>query len=373
MNIVFVSGTSWHIFEQNGFRTRQGALLRQFSCMSRLGRLVVVTATGFHGQSGFEKIVSSDAIPLTQVYLPGRLPESMVRPLGHWALEHNYLLPAGNWLPKEDTLIWSYCAGLGKKLKRFTGASLFYDVVDYRPNDTNLTAAQRHLWRMELADACHKADVVVTNGETAFKQVQPKVKRRCELVRNGVDVERFIPCRDNNARDGIGFVGVISSWIDFDLLKKLVSEMPNIAFKFYGIIHGGEDRINVFRQYPNFHWNGQLPPENVPAFLSGCKVGIVPYDSEITKHTLGDSMKIFECLAAGTPVVCTNFQHHLREKFPDLIEVCENHDQFVSTLCRLVEQKPDPNWQERAWQFTMANTWQKRVEQILDIAGGYHD
>ena len=161
---------------------------------------------------------------------------------------------------------------------------------------------------------------------------------------------------------------MISKSTDFDLLKFILSKMSETDFTFYGIIFSERERFNELLKYPNFHWKGQLSPEEVPAFLSRCKVGIVPYNPEVTKVTLGDAMKIFEYLAAGTPVVCTRFQAELEQKFQGLINISDDYVEFQNKLQVCLSDDPDENWQKKAWEFVMENSWQKRVQEIVSLA-----
>jgi len=367
MNLVFVSGTSWHTFKKNGFRTRQGALLNEFSHTPKFDRLVIVTETGFRGEASYEEINAPGCVPITQVYIPGRLPESLTRPFGNMGFQSNYLLPSGNWLPKNNVMIWSYSAKLGLCLKHRAQSKFFYDVIDYRPADLNLTFWNRYLWRLELSLACRVADIIVCNGETARQRLSPQAKNGCELVRNGVDPNRFLYSRNNIARHGAGFVGVISRWIDFELLQNLLIALPEVDFIFFGVVHSNKERIETLQRRKNFHWLGEIAPQDIPAFLAKCALGILPYKNQITKISIGDSMKVFEYLAAGTPVVCTDFQDGLQEKFSGLIEICEDADKFISAVRSFANQQPNQDWQNRAWQFVLENTWQKRVEKIISI------
>ena len=108
----------------------------------------------------------------------------------------------------------------------------------------------------------------------------------------------------------------------------------------------------------------------MPKFLAQCQVAIVPYNPKMTIKTMGDSMKIFEYLAAGTPVVSTRFQADLSKRFSGLIEICDSYDQFTSAVSGFIEHTPSQYWQEKSWDFVSDNTWQARIKQILDFAEG---
>jgi len=200
-------------------------------------------------------------------------------------------------------------------------------------------------------------------------RIGPQTRNRCVLLRNGVDPQRFESHNGIITRHGVGFVGVISRWIDFKLLESLVNSLPEIEFEFHGIVQFGSEKLEELCHHSNFNWHGEISPDNVPEFLSKCSVAILPYDPEVAGPTIGDSMKIFEYLAAGTPVVATNFQPFLHEKFSGLIEICKDREQFVEKTNILAKRSPNPDWQSRAWQFVLSNSWDLRVESILHLVG----
>ena len=188
------------------------------------------------------------------------------------------------------------------------------------------------------------------------------------MVRNGVEIERFenLP-KTGSSRKGVGFVGAISNWTDFSLIEILLERFANVPFNFYGIVQTAAERLQSLERYENFHWHGKLESNQVPAFIASCQAGIVPYDPKQTWHTTGDAMKIFEFLAAGTPVISTAFQPQLNERFDELVTVCNDHSSFVEQLGLCLSKQIDYGWQECARAFAKQNTWYHRVEQILGI------
>ena len=365
--LIFISGLSWDQYLQEGFRTRQGAMLRQFCSTPELKHIIIVTETGWRGKSGIEEVLSPFKIRITQVYVSGALPERFIRFFGIWFQQKNYKLPYNaGWLP-EQTLIWSYSIGLGSRLRNLNHGKLFYDVIDYRPNDPNLPFMERILWQIELTNACKFSDRIICNGEIAFSELKKIAGERCLLIRNGIDPERFATHRNNPDRNGVGFVGVISKWIDFDLIEEMLIKLPKVSFLFRGIPGSFTDQIEQLCKYPNFNWGGEIMPSDVPEFLSGCKLAILPYNNNTTASSTGDSMKIFEYLATGTQVITTNFQPFLSIKFSGLINICNSNEEFIKQIKENFDKSPDASWQEKAWEFVQENSWKKRIKQILSI------
>lgn len=368
---IFISSLAWDGYQTNGFRTRRGAILKALIHCGEFEHLLLLVETGLRGAGGIRSIgETGNGIRITEVSVPGRFPERLMRLLGHAQLISNYMLPpefVSALQEQHPILIWSYSAGLGKLIQQQISAPLLYDVIDFKYTHVNQTMMGNYFWWQELLAGCRYADAVVCNGEIAFKELQ-KFAKRCVIIRNGIDPEHLIYRPAKTKRHAVAFVGIISNWIDFDLLELILESLPDVNFEFYGIVLRRGTSIEKLQRHANFHWHGEIAPQDVVRFVAGCQVALVPYDPRMTRASLGDSMKIFEYLAAGTPVVTTDFQLHLTEKFDGLIEICRTRSEFIATVKRLVEMPSDPVWQEKAWQFVKANSWQHRVDEIVKLA-----
>ena len=371
MNLVFISSKSWETYFNEGFRTRQGALLRSFANSHKIEKILLVVSTGFGGRTGFKSIPQSFfPSDIFEINIPNIFPESLTRLIEPFQLSSNHQINNGDLskiIEIKIDLIWSYSASLGSLFKKISNKPLMYDIIDYRTNDPNLTTWQKFLWRKEIMMGCRSSDRVICNGESAFNSLFPYTNK-IVLLRNGVDIDRFSKLSHQNERNGVGFVGIISNWIDFELLEYILKQSPNLNIKFHGIVRSEDSRLSRLQNYPNFHWQGPINPDQVPEFLSNCRVTIVPYDSHMIYNTTGDSMKIFESLAAGTPVVTTNFQSNLSKKFQDLISIGDNNASFLNLVSLFDSSNPEPQWQKRAWDFCVENSWQHRVNEILSLA-----
>lgn len=373
--LIFVSGNTWDEHVAQGYRTRQGALLRAFASSGRYDRMFLFVETGFRGSRGTsEKKLPNQGTDITEVLVPGRLPESIMRPMGNSFLTINYIYPKkvikelANYRVE---LILSYSSGSGAFLRQKTGAPFLFDVIDFRIQDANLSVRHNRSIQSQIKIGCQTADFVSCNSPAAFPILNQWSKGSSYMVRNGVELERFENLPKTGPRKGVGFVGAISNWTDFLLIETLLECFPDAEFHFYGIIQLAAERLQPLRHYRNFHWHGKLEPNQVPAFMTSCRAGIVPYDPTQTWHTTGDAMKVFEFLAAGTPVISTAFQPQLYERFERLATVCNSHSEFVEQLGMCLSKEVDHDWQEEAWKFVKQNTWKHRVDQILEIAKEY--
>jgi len=157
------------------------------------------------------------------------------------------------------------------------------------------------------AELCRRADLVITTSETLC-QDRRQFNANTHWVPNGADVAHFAKASPVASelralkQPLIGFVGGLSQWVDVDLLAQLAAARPHWAFALVGPI--GID-VGLIRAKPNVHLLGPRPYADLPAYLAGMDVALIPFRHEpVTYHA--DPIKAYEYLAAGVPVVATN-------------------------------------------------------------------
>jgi GT2 family glycosyltransferase/glycosyltransferase involved in cell wall biosynthesis len=157
----------------------------------------------------------------------------------------------------------------------------------------------------------------------------------------------------------VGYWGAISTWFDVDLLESLARARPNYNFVLIGYpwtpLHSLED-------LPNVHLLGPRPYADLPGFLAGFAAALIPFRQvELIKHT--NPVKIFEYFARGVPVVSVPLPE--LHPFRDLIEFGSDAESFLAGLDRAVAEN-DPDRRRRRIEVAVANSWDDRVQTLLD-------
>lgn len=127
----------------------------------------------------------------------------------------------------------------------------------------------------------------------------------------------------------IGFIGAISDYkVDFNLLRCVAKARPGWSIVLIGKVGEGDPwtKTGLFQDIPNIHIMGPRPYAELPCYLKGLDVTILPNVlNEYTESMF--PMKFFEYLAAGKPVVSVDLSA-LRE-YRNVVYIARSPQDFI--------------------------------------------
>ena len=247
-----------------------------------------------------------------------------------------------------------------------------YDCMDELASFKNPLAGLRE--REE--ELFERADVVYTGGHSLY-QAKRRRHQNVHCFPSSVDVAHFASARDGVAdptdqtaipRPRLGYAGVIDERIDHDLVGALASARPDWQLVMLGPISKKIDEADVPRA-PNIHYLGGKRYHELPAYLGGWDVGLMPFAlNEATRYI--SPTKTPEYLAAGLPVVSTPIRDVIREYGNSgLVEIARTADVFADAIHRVLRGERPPA--ERVDEHLSGNSWDatwKGMAQLLDVA-----
>ncbi len=184
-----------------------------------------------------------------------------------------------------------------------------YDSMDelsaFRGASPRLALLERRLLR--------RADLVFTGGRSLYRAKQ-RLHDHVHLFPSSVDAAHFNTARTGPGPDGepadqigvprprIGYFGVVDERIDYGLLDAVATGRPSWQF----IMIGPTAKIDpaTLPRHPNLHWLGMKAYADLPAYLAGWDVGLMPFAMNEATRFISPT-KTPEFLAAGVPVVST--------------------------------------------------------------------
>ena len=189
----------------------------------------------------------------------------------------------------------------------------------------------------------------------------------------GVDFERFSVARENGrvpedlaAIHGpvIGYVGAISTVFDQALLVHVAREVPEATI----VLIGPEfTEVSLMKACPNIKLLGKRPHSEVPHYINGFKVALIPYVNNAFTDAVY-SCKLNEYMAMGVQVIATDMRE-LRfyvERHGNVLEIAKTKEEFVKKIRHALVAPDDANQSVRI-AAAHANSWEQRFAGISRV------
>ncbi|MDY3561925.1 FAD-dependent oxidoreductase [Gemmata sp. JC673] len=190
-----------------------------------------------------------------------------------------------------------------------------------------------------------RADVVFTGGPSLYRAKKDR-HANCHCFPSSVDAAHFgtaagpLPEPAEQAalpRPRLGFFGVIDERFDRALLAAAAAARPDWQFVMVGPVVK-IDPADLPRR-PNVHFLGQRPYTDLPAFLAGWDVALLPFArNESTRYI--SPTKTVEYMAAGKPIVSTPIAD-VAEPYGAMVGLASTPEEFVVACERALAETPD--------------------------------
>jgi glycosyltransferase involved in cell wall biosynthesis len=185
----------------------------------------------------------------------------------------------------------------------------------------------------ELID---RANIVFTGGSSLFEAKKDR-HDNIHCFPSSVDRVHFLKARarqfdpadqEDLPKPRLGFYGVIDERFDSELLDKAAEMRPDWSFIMVGpVVKISEEDLP---KRPNIHYLGSKTYDQLPAYLSGWDVALMPF--AMNESTLFISpTKTPEYLAGGKPVVSTPIRDVVRHYgHLEGVKIADNAEDFVA-------------------------------------------
>jgi teichuronic acid biosynthesis glycosyltransferase TuaH len=156
----------------------------------------------------------------------------------------------------------------------------------------------------------------------------------------------------------IGFTGSIEYRTDFELLRKVAIAHADKILFLIGPVMGNEHIAARLDKLSNVIFAGAKNINELPPYLQYFDCCMIPYKKNQLTASIYP-LKVNEYLAAGKPVVSTDFSEDVHS-FADVAYVTSTHDEFVQAIDRAIKED-DANKRSQRMHTASANSWEKRV------------
>ena len=212
----------------------------------------------------------------------------------------------------------------------------------------------------ELID---RADVVFTGGSSLYEAKKHR-HDSVHLFPSSVDRKHFEKARGALPEPAdqaeiphprLGFYGVIDERFDIDLLDQIAQMRPDWSFVMVGpVVKISEDELP---KRPNIHYLGPKKYEQLPGYLSGWDVALMPFAMNESTQFISPT-KTPEYLAGGKPVVSTPVKDVVRH-YGQLqgVGIAGTADEFADQCEHMLKLDRKGDWLAEADLLLSATSW----------------
>ena len=233
-----------------------------------------------------------------------------------------------------------YCPGALSRLPR---KLLFYDFNDHPLQFAGIPAWAEGYYRRTIG----QADAIFAVSEHYRRQLAGEFQRPVIRLGNGVEVDAFEaehPVPPELAalpRPRIGYVGLLSHFLDFGVLEALRRSRRDGTLVIVGPpTPATAEALRELAARPGVAVFPARPYAEIPAWMQALDVGVIPFQANHPYVRGINPNKVYQYLAAGIPVVTTPLQD--LADHPPHLQFAATPEVFQSAVARALDSAADP-------------------------------
>lgn len=250
---------------------------------------------------------------------------------------------------------------------------LLYHVVDEYTSYQGSTPSRRRRIEEREKKMMVQVDAVIVVSEKLYEAKHP-FNPNTYLVPNGVNYQAYadaladprLPDELQSIRPPrLGCSGLIGDKLNLDMLRDLAQENTEWSLVFLGPVNASEQAKTwqALQAMPNVHYLGSVPWSQVPHYVKGFDVGLIPYVQD--RYSEANSpLKLYDYLAAGLPIASVDIP--AARQFSPYIHLADTPGNF-SQAVRAAVADTSPERRRARRRLAAQHTWEARVEQLSDL------
>jgi glycosyltransferase involved in cell wall biosynthesis len=238
-------------------------------------------------------------------------------------------------------VLWLYTPVVVHLIDQLQPDLVVYDVMDEL---TGFKFAPPRLIQQEQ-ELVSRADLMFTGGPSLH---EARIGRHPDmhLFPSGVEQQHFAQALDDDLavpsqlqqlnQPIIGYYGVIDERLDLELLARIAQLRPNWNWVMIGPIL--KVQAHELPQLPNIHYLGKQEYRDLPAFLKGFNVAMMPFARNEATRFISPT-KTLEYMAGHKPIVSTPIKDVI-DLYGDVVRIADTAEQFVEQVQAALDEQP---------------------------------
>lgn len=220
----------------------------------------------------------------------------------------------------------------------------------------------------------NKNVLVVTSATNLYDDILKKRgnKKNIILSSNGVDIDHFLNVSNKkieemenikNTYDKIvGYYGALASWFDYDLVKKIAVNNPEIAFVLIGIKYDTSFDKSQLENIKNIIFLGPVDYKILPDYAKYFDIAWIPFViNEITLAT--NPIKVFEYMALKKLIITSDLPECRKYESVKIAKKYEDYENYIKNAEELMNNKYLAILEKEAKE----NSWDSKAEDIINL------
>lgn len=216
--------------------------------------------------------------------------------------------------------------------------------------------------------AAQEADVIISTAPSLQKSFIDKGFPKSYLVPNAANFQLFNRAVNDKSiykkQEGIegkviGYLGNIERRTDFTLLTQVLDLLPDWQLVLAGPVERQYVPVEIF-EHNRIHFIGPVPHEDAPSVVKRFDVALIPFKCDEVSQGIYP-LKLFEYMAAGKPVVSTNFNPDVLSDLSEVVHAAETPEQFADFVLLAYATDSQEKIEKRIL-VASQNTWEQRAQ-----------
>ena len=239
----------------------------------------------------------------------------------------------------KDYILWIYRPQFANSLRMFNYKKLVFDITDDLAAYDYKNKSKYVYIKNCMEYLAKKSDMTIVTASTLLEKFK-RFSSNIYQIPNGYDSDLFTQINNSLCPEDIkhipkpviGFVGTIFSFLDYELLKYIITHNKDKSFVFVGnCVANSKKEWSTILEYKNVYWLGKKGKEEIPAYINRFDVCINPFKVDDVSRSVSP-LKVFEYLAAHRPVVSVRMEALMQEKVSELIYFANSYQDFQAAL-----------------------------------------
>jgi glycosyltransferase involved in cell wall biosynthesis len=310
-----------------------------------------------------EKFSPADGVQVWRPHVSGTAPGFHDE---HISVLQDFIADAIRQERIEDYWIWFYTPMAVPLAAELDPRGIVYDCMDelalFKHAPKQLLPRENVLFK--------EADLVFTGGPSLYnakKGRHPSV----HCFPSSVDAGHFKKGTSDHAlqaalpRPRLGYCGVIDERINMDLVDAMASAHPEWQIVMVGPVVKIDP--NGLPRHANIHWLGQQGYADLPAFINGWDVCLMPFAlNEATRFI--SPTKMLEYMACGRPSVSTSIRDVV-EPYGHVVSIADTPEDYIAACESILARTPEQRARhaDELAQAIARTSWDKTAQAMADL------